>query len=270
MSQEILKRFKIRAKKALGQNFLQDDFILEEIANTVEVRWNNIVEVWPWYWALTEKILLQEPKNLDLVELDTDMISILEKRIETNDFQLGNTNMKINHIDVLKYIPEFEKYDVIANIPYYITSPILRHFLYETPIKPRFMIILMQDDVWEKILWKKKNKSSVLSLFIEKKCYVSEVIKVPKECFVPAPKIESSVLMFESHEKYNEVDDETFLKLIKIGFAEPRKKLSKNLIKWWFSKEKISQLFEDLKLWENTRWEDLNIELWIALNKELS
>lgn len=269
MSQEILKRFKIRAKKALGQNFLQDDFVLEEIANTVEVSENNIVEVGPGYWALTEKILLQEPKNLDLVELDPDMINILEERINTNDFHWDNTNIKINHIDVLKYMPEFKQYDVIANIPYYITSPILRHFLYETEVKPTHMIILMQDDVWEKILWKGKNKSSVLSLFIEKKCYVSEVIKVPKECFVPAPKIESSVLMFESHENYNEVDDDFFLKLIKIGFSEPRKKLSKNLIKGGFSKEKITNLFHTLELWENTRWEDLNVELWIALTKEL-
>ena len=270
MSQEILKKFKIRAKKALGQNFLQDEFILDEIANTIEVTWNNIVEVGPWYWALTEKILLQEPKNLDLVELDTDMIKILENRIETKDFHLENTELNIRHIDVLKYIPEFSSYDVIANIPYYITSPILRHFLYETDIKPRFMIILMQDDVWEKILWKWKNKSSVLSLFIEKKCYVSEVIKVPKECFVPAPKIESSVLMFESHENYNEVKDDIFLKIIKIGFWEPRKKLSKNLIKWDFSKEKIIEIFDILQLWENTRWEDLNIEQWIALVKELT
>jgi len=269
VSQEILKRFNIRAKKALGQNFLQDDFILEEIANTIEVEGNNIVEVWPGYWALTEKILLQKPKNLDLVELDTDMISILEKRIDTNDFSIWETNMKINHVDVLKYIPNFDTYDVIANIPYYITSPILRHFLYETDVKPRFMIILMQDDVWEKILWKKKNKSSVLSLFVEKKCFVSEIIKVPKECFVPAPKIESSVLMFESHDNYNEIDDVTFLQLIKSGFGEPRKKLSKNLIKWGFSKEKIHEVFQQLDLWENTRWEDLNIGLWIALHKEL-
>lgn len=269
MSQEILKRFKIRAKKALGQNFLQDEFILDEIANTIEVSWNNIVEVWPGYWALTEKILLQEPNNLDLVELDTDMIKILEERISTKDFHINNTKLEIQHIDVLKYIPSFENYDVIANIPYYITSPILRHFLYETPTKPRFMIILMQDDVGEKILWKWKNKSSVLSLFIEKKCYVSEVIKVPKECFVPAPKIESSVLMFESHEKYNELEDELFLKIIKIGFWEPRKKLSKNLVKWGFSKEKISELFQKQELWENTRWEDLNIDQWIALTKEL-
>ncbi len=269
MSQEILKRFKVRAKKALGQNFLQDDFILEEIANTIEVRWNNIVEVWPGYWALTEKILLQEPKNLDLVELDTDMVAILNKRIETNDFQIGQTKMEIKHIDILKYMPDFTKYDVIANIPYYITSPILRHFLYETGIKPSYMIILMQDDVGQKILWKGKNKSSVLSLFIEKKCFVSEIIKVPKECFVPAPKIESSVLMFESHDNYNHINDEEFLKLIKIGFAEPRKKLSKNLIKGGFSKEIVTQVFEKLELWENTRWEDLDIVLWIALNKAI-
>jgi 16S rRNA A1518/A1519 N6-dimethyltransferase RsmA/KsgA/DIM1 with predicted DNA glycosylase/AP lyase activity len=65
------------------------------------------------------------------------------------------------------------------------------------------------------------------------------------------------------------VNDEEFLKLIKIGFAEPRKKLSKNLIKGWFSKEIVTQVFEKLELWENTRWEDLDIELWIALNKDL-
>jgi 16S rRNA A1518/A1519 N6-dimethyltransferase RsmA/KsgA/DIM1 with predicted DNA glycosylase/AP lyase activity len=75
------------------------------------------------------------------------MVSILKERISTNDFHLDNTHIKINHIDVLKYMPTFEKYDVIANIPYYITSPILRHFLYETAIKPVHMIILMQDDV---------------------------------------------------------------------------------------------------------------------------
>jgi 16S rRNA (adenine1518-N6/adenine1519-N6)-dimethyltransferase len=80
------------------------------------------------------------------------MVSILNKRIETNDFQLGQTNMEIKHIDILKYMPDFTKYDVIANIPYYITSPILRHFLYETEIKPSYMIILMQDDVGQKIL----------------------------------------------------------------------------------------------------------------------
>ncbi|MCP4524245.1 MAG: hypothetical protein GY828_08565, partial [Candidatus Gracilibacteria bacterium] len=153
--------------------------------------------------------------------------------------------------------------------PYYITSPILRHFLYEVEVKPKHMIILMQDDVGEKILGKGKNKSSVLSLFIEKKCSVSEVIKVPKECFVPAPKIESSVLMFQSHDDFNDLDDTVFLKTIKIGFAEPRKKLSKNLIKGGFKKDLVETVFLSLNIGENTRGEDLSIHDWVMLTKSL-
>jgi 16S rRNA (adenine1518-N6/adenine1519-N6)-dimethyltransferase len=270
VSLEILKKYKIRAKKGLWQNFLQDDLVLNEIAESIEVDWKNIVEVGPGYWALTEKLLEQNPKNLDLVELDTDMIRILESRIENHDFDLENTNVKINHIDVLKYEPIFWEYDVIANIPYYITSPILRHFLYETENKPIHMVILMQEDVGNKILGKWKNKSSVLSLFIEKKCYVSEIIKVPKEAFVPAPKIESSVLLFESHNDHDHINDEDFLIIIKKWFAEPRKKLSNNLIKGGYSKEKITKLFEELGFWINTRGEDLDIDQWNAIVKALS
>ncbi|MCP4522959.1 MAG: ribosomal RNA small subunit methyltransferase A [Candidatus Gracilibacteria bacterium] len=270
MGKEVLKKYSIRAKKALGQNFLQDEFILEKIAGSTEIKGKNIVEVGPGYGALTEKILNQKPQSLDLVELDTDMIRVLEERQQRGEFNIKDSKFHIHHIDVLKYIPTFTGYDVIANIPYYITSPILRHFLYEVEHKPKQMIILMQDDVGQKILGKGKNKSGVLSLFVEKKCHVSELIKVPKECFVPAPKIESSVLMFESHENYNDVDDELFLKIIKIAFAEPRKKLSKNLIKGGFSKDIIQQVFLSQNLGENTRGEDLSIEVWIALVKELS
>ena len=270
VSQEILKKYSIRAKKALGQNFLVDDEAVEAIAQSIEVKNKNIVEVGPWYWALTEKLFKQEPKSLDLVELDTDMIDILNDRSKNWDFHTKNTHFHINNIDVLKYQPNFDSYDVIANIPYYITSPILRHFLYDVSNKPENMVILMQDDVGEKILGKWKNKSSVLSLFIEKKCYVSEVIKVPKECFIPAPKVESSVLLFEIHNDFSDTNDEQFLQVIKKGFSEPRKKLSKNLIKWWYAKQKVWEVFEKLELWENIRWEDLNIDEWIALNKELN
>lgn len=269
MSKNIVDKYKIRAKKALGQNFLVDDFIVDEIAHAAEVENKNIIEVWPGYGALTEKLLNQEPKNLELVELDKDMIEILKDREKNWDFHLQNTNFIINNIDVLKFSPNYQQYSVIANIPYYITSPILRHFLYDVEKKPENMVILMQEDVGNKILWKWKNKSSVLSLFIEKKCYVSEVIKVPKECFVPAPKVESSVLFFELHNNFSTISDENFLELIKKGLCEPRKKLSKNLIKNNFWKEKIIEIFQKLNIDENIRWEDLGIDTWIALTKEL-
>jgi 16S rRNA (adenine1518-N6/adenine1519-N6)-dimethyltransferase len=104
---------------------------------------------------------------------------------------------------------------VIANIPYYITSPILRHFLYNIPNTPENMVIMMQKDVANKIIGGKKDKTSVLRLLIEKKSCVSEKLFVPKESFFPVPKIESSVLLFQPHKKYEDVDDALFLELIK-------------------------------------------------------
>jgi len=293
MSLEILKKYWIRAKKALWQNFLVNEKIVEEIAWIIEVEWRNIVEVWPWYWALTEKLLLKKPKSLNLVELDKDMIEVLEQRIEVWDFDLDWIEFEINNIDVLKFEPfscpppargELEGgYSVIANIPYYITSPILRHFLYDIENKPEKMIILMQKDVWDKILLtspptpllkgegsrKIKQKSSVLGLFIAKKSFVKEVLFVAKENFVPAPKIESSVLLFERHDLYNDIEDEKFLKVIKAWFSSPRKKLSKNLEWLWLKKDYILDIFADLSLENNIRWEDLNIAKWCELIKKI-
>lgn len=141
------------------------------------------------------------------------MISILEDRIKKQELNTQGICFEIIHQDILKYTPSFHEYSVVANIPYYITSPILRHFLYDVPHKPQQMLILMQEDVGNKILDPKK--SSVLSLFIAKKCHVSQVIKVPRQSFIPAPKVESSVLNFQLHGLYNEIDDVFFFEIIK-------------------------------------------------------
>ncbi|MFC1797964.1 rRNA adenine N-6-methyltransferase family protein [Patescibacteria group bacterium] len=125
-------------------------------------------------------------------------------------------DFKINRKDILKYKPEEEQYSVIANIPYYITSPILRHFLYNVENKPEEMVILMQKEVAEKIMLNFKNKSSVLSLFVEKKSDVSYEQDVPKDFFAPAPKIDSAVLLFKYNNKFEDIDDEKFFKMIKI------------------------------------------------------
>lgn len=271
MSLEILKKYSIKAKKALWQNFLVNEDIIEKIADVVEVWSKNIVEVWPGYGALTEKLINKKPKSLNLVELDWDMIEILEKRIETWDFNLKDIDFNIEKIDVLQYNPIFSDYSVIANIPYYITSPILRHFLYNVEKKPQNMVILMQKDVWDKIIawqkiWKKwKVRSSVLSLFIAKKAYVEEVIIVAKQNFVPSPKIESSVLLFDLHDKYLDIDDVHFLDIIKKWFWEPRKKLIKNFINSWYEKKHIEKIFEELSIDLLVRWEDLNIAKWCQL-----
>jgi len=278
MTENIFKKYKIKAKKSLGQNFLVNEEIVEKISNQLDLNWKNIIEVWPWYGALTEKILNKNPKSLKLIELDLDMIDILNDRIKNWELNINSTDFEIINTDVLKYIPGLKDYFVIANIPYYITSPILKHFLYDVENKPEKMLILMQKDVGDKIIqWqlekeqitkKNKNKTSVLSLFIAKKAKVKEVLFVWKQNFIPAPKVESSVLLFEKHNLYNNIDDLEFLDFIKKWFSEPRKKLIKNLLKNWLDKEKLLKTFSVLNLSENTRAEELNLEKWISFIEE--
>lgn len=265
MSLEILKKYNIKAKKSLWQNFLVNESIVEEISTIFDLSWKNIIEVGPGYWALTEKLLNQKPSSLTLVELDKEMIDLLNIRLKKREFATDWVDFKIENIDVLEYIVAYKEYYLIANIPYYITSPILRHFLYDIENKPEKMLILMQKDVWDKILWKQKNKSSVLSLFIEKKCSAREVLFVSRDNFYPKPKVESSVLLFESHNLYYEIDDTIFLNFIKKWFKEPRKKLMRNFLNSNYKKEDINQIFNELWLDENIRWEDLDINTWIKL-----
>ncbi len=269
MSLEIIQKYAIRAKKALGQNFLVDEDITRKISEGIDIMWSDIVEVGPGYWVLTEQLLAKKPHSLHLVELDKDMIEILESRISEGELQSEGIDFQLHKQDVLEHTPIFQEYHVIANIPYYITSPILRHFLYDIDNTPKSMLILMQQDVGDRILQKHKNKSSVLSLIVQKKCIVTERLLVPKESFIPIPKVESSVLLFETHNDYQEIDDAVFLRLIKLWFSQARKKLIKNLINWWCDAGKIQPFFEKNKLSENIRAEDLDIEKWCELSTRI-
>lgn len=129
---EILDHYHIRAKKSFGQNFLTDDFFLNEITHAVDLKDANVIEIGPGYGALTEKLLSMSPKSLTLIELDPDMISILTDRLAPDHifaFQ-GDVTPQIIHQDILKLqsLPHTPA-KIIANIPYYITSPILTHTL---------------------------------------------------------------------------------------------------------------------------------------------
>ena len=305
---EILKKYKIKPKKSLGQNFLINEEILSKISSFLDIKWKKIIEIWPWYWTLTEKLLKNNPKELILIEIDKNMVNILEKRIKNWDFYTKWIDIKIINEDVLKYkentppsqsfsqspLPnppskpspqpspkgrgsrterveqkgDNQEYFVIANIPYNITSPILRHFMYKIDNTPNCMIILMQKDVWDKILWYKKNKSSFLSLFINKKYNVEKILDVSKNDFFPVPKVDSSVLFFKKHNLYSDIDDDKFFKILKMWFFFKRKKLLTNFINWWIEKYKILNIFKKLNIDENIRWDSLDIDIWCRIVKE--
>ncbi|MDD2565709.1 MAG: 16S rRNA (adenine(1518)-N(6)/adenine(1519)-N(6))-dimethyltransferase RsmA [Candidatus Gracilibacteria bacterium] len=269
---DIIKKYNIAPKKSLGQNFLVNDNILDEIVDFIDLENKNIIEVGPGYGALTSKILSKNPKSLELVELDKKMIEILNDRIENGELRIENINFKINNADILKFEPNYEEYLVVANIPYYITSPILTHFFYNTEFQASEMIILMQKDVGDKILKKSGNKNSVLSLGVDFACEeVKEIIKVGASNFIPPPKVESSVLYFKLKKDINKDKSKIFLKLIKAGFAEKRKKLISNLSKiGGYEKKMLDEIFVKLNLSDNVRAEELDLDKWNELLDEIA
>lgn len=264
--QKVISKYQIQAKKSLGQNFLQDDNILQKIATLCHITGENIIEVGPGYGALTQKLLSYQPNALTLVELDRDMVEVLWERIAQKELNVEWISFEILSQDVLQYTPNFSEYKVVANIPYYITSPILYHFLYEVPHLPKEMILLMQKEVGERIL---SQKSSVLSLFVQKKCSVWFWCLVPRDAFFPIPKVDSIVLIFQSISTYDEIDDEFFLIFIKKAFSHPRKKMLSNLVSSWYRKDILENVFQKLWYRFDIRAEAISFLGYIEMMKEL-
>jgi 16S rRNA (adenine1518-N6/adenine1519-N6)-dimethyltransferase len=258
---------KIKAKKSLGQNFLIDHDALADIASAIDITDRHIIEVWPGYGALTDYLTKSHPQSLDLVELDTDMISILKERIENWELKTKNNIITLHHGDILRFTPPYDSYSVIANIPYYITSPILFHFLYELVQKPDAMVIMMQKEVWEKILEgrAKKPHHSYISLCMEEACQDIEIIRyVGKLSFDPAPRVDSIVLRFVMKKERNPSKEKELMDLWKIAFSHPRKTLMSNM-KWsTYNIAKIRNKVIELGYDDKVRAEAIRREDWVS------
>lgn len=249
----------IRAKKSLWQNFLIDEDALFSIAHSTTVNSKNIVEVGPGYGALTDYLIQQEPETLTLVELDTDMIRILEKKY--------TENIAILHQDVLQFSPVFHDYSVIANIPYYITSPILFHFLYaDSFTPPESMVIMMQEEVGLKILeWRhpKKPHHSLLSLAMEEACTDIDIVRyVPRTSFDPAPKVDSIVLRFIARKNRDRAQEQLLISLWKVAFAHPRKTLLSNMKGSTYDVDSIRNIIIELWYDDRVRAEAIRRDDW--------
>lgn len=251
----------IKAKKQLGQNFLTDEAILEKIAGSIEKTDKNILEIWPGYGALTWWILRDKIKNLDLVEFDADMIPRLEAAF------WNKKNLHIHHQDILKYHQKNLPFSIIANIPYYITAPILLQFLYpeNSDQIPEEMVILMQKEVAEKIQPKqarKKTKHSLFWLILHEACQSIEYLfDVPKTAFDPIPKVDSAVLRFVTKKNRERAYEDKKIEIWKKAFALPRKTLLSNL-KNHYEKEMVADILLSLGHKKNIRAEELSGREW--------
>lgn len=223
----VLKRFGLRADKGLGQNFLQDPFALEAIVSAAEIRPIDIIlEIGPGLGSLT-RYLAASAREVIAVELDGDLLAPLQAILAPYQ------NVHVIHGDILDIPPgeliTQDDYLIVANIPYYITSALIRHVL-ESDRKPRRIVLTIQKEVAERIC-AGPGDMSLLALSVQVYGTPRIAARIPAEAFFPAPKVDSAVLRIDIHPSpqiRTELLD-TFFLLIKAGFSQKRKTLRNSL-----------------------------------------
>ena len=273
----ILKQNNLIVLKQLGQHFLADESVLAKIVEAADLNKNDLViEVGPGLGILTRELALKCRKVI-AVEKDRKMVELLNKNLE--QFK----NIKIIEGDILKVnlsdtqcpwtLGVKRSYKLVANIPYYITSPILKLFL-ESSVKPEKIVLLVQKEVAERIC-AAPGKMSVLALSVQIYGEPKIIDFVSKNSFWPPPKVDSAILKIDNIKtpaeikknlKLKKADISDLFRIIKIGFSSKRKKLVNNLSAGLnLEKEEILRVFEKLKINKNARAQELDLEKWAGL-----
>jgi 16S rRNA (adenine1518-N6/adenine1519-N6)-dimethyltransferase len=265
-----IKMENIFAKKSLGQNFLKSKTALLAMIKAGDItNKDTVLEIGPGKGVLTEK-LLETGAKVIAVEKDDRLIEVLNEKFasETQKDQFTLIHGDILDMDLEKLGFKTVDYKLIANIPYYITGLIFRKFL-EGNIQPRKLVIMVQKEIADRII-ARDNKESLLSLSVKAYGIAKKVMKVEKENFSPAPKVDSAILLVDNISKdfFKEITEQHFFEVIKTGFAHKRKMLIANL-KEKFGKNDLYKIFQELNISEKARSEDLKLENWKALIKKI-
>jgi len=241
------------AKKSLGQNFLTDPEIRDGILEAAgDIKGKNILEIGPGLGFLTSK-LLSSGANLTAVELDDRAVVRLQNDFGHMDhFRLIPGDILDQDLDVMF---EQKNYSIIANIPYNITAPILRKTLSSTKNKPDFMLLMVQKEVAQKLVAKKR---SILSISVEIFAEAEICFLVGRECFNPVPGVDSAIIKITTRKEplVSAEDEKKFFQVVNRAFKEKRKKLSNTLPAEWL--EGIDA---------NLRPEVLDIDDWLKITK---
>lgn len=228
--------------KRLGQNFLIDKYVLNKIISTAELNDESVVlEVGPGTGILTME-LSKTAKRVLAVEKDREMEKILKKVMEEK------RNIEIVRGDVLKFEPEKyklteKKYKIVANLPYYITSPAIRKFL-ELKNPPEAMVVMVQKEVARRICAKPPHMS-LLAVAVQFYAEAKIISFVSRGCFWPAPNVDSAIIKIipKKAEGREQINVKLFFKIVRAGFSQPRKQLAGNLSKVLKKDKKSTELW---------------------------
>lgn len=258
----LCKKYKLSPSKKYGQNFLLDNEVITTMLKAGEItKHDTVVEVGPGFGVLTLPLAEHAGKVISF-EIEKKLTIYWEEM--TRKRQL--TNLEIKWGNVLKSFSEAgiaAPYKVIANLPYQITSAVIRLFL-ETPPKPENMVCLVQKEVAERII-AKPGDLSVLALSIQYYATPEIITIVPKNSFWPVPAVDSAVIRLKPYaESPNQTQTDYFFTLIKRGFAQRRKMLFKNLLPY-VPKERASELetcFKNAGVSQTVRAQEVSLDQW--------
>lgn len=258
----LLEMYGARPNRDLGQNFLFEEKYLDKIVEAAKpLNGKRVIEIGPGLGVLTKKLSRLADEVL-AIEIDGRMVSILKTVC------LNCTNLTVKEMDVRNFDPtEIGEYKIVANIPYYITSHIIRKFL-EEKNKPEELILLVQKEVAERIC-AKPSRMSTLSVSVQFYGAPEMIGIVPREAFYPTPQVNSAIVKIKTYKSplFNDVIPDKFFKLVKAGFGEKRKQLINSLSSLGYAKEELGELLKKASVNPERRAETLTLAEWRNIYK---
>ena len=259
------------AKKKYGQNFLEDSELSEKIIEISGVSKDiEVIEIGPGLGFLTEK-LIEKSKYLTAFEIDDDLIPVLKKKFQ------GRDNFSLIHEDFMTadlgtFLEEKKNIKVVANIPYYITSPIINKLIeYRKNISEIYLMV--QKEVAERIASEAGSRNmSLLTHAVQFYADAEYLFTVPKEKFTPVPKVDSAFLkikMFDDGRYEKQISEGEYFKYLKTAFSNKRKSIANNLSGEGYSKEVTGDILEKLGKTKLARTEEFSVQEFINLIEEL-
>ena len=242
-------------KKSLGQNFLTNEKILNNIVNSLSINPRDlIIEIGPGQGALTKRLVKLEAKVIAF-EIDERLKEYLDKI----DGNIDIIYKDILEVEINDYIQEYENVYVVANLPYYITTPIINKFLRITKVKE--MIIMVQDEVANRInAGVGTRKYGYFTVMVQSYFTVKKLFFVSRTSFNPIPKVDSAVIKLTRNKSYLDVDEKSYDELVKNAFKMKRKNLKNNL--YMYDLEKIAGVLKKYNLDLSNRAEEVPIEVF--------
>ena len=256
----ICKRFDIKMSKKLGQNFLIKRGIVDEIVHAAELTPGEpVLEVGPGIGTLTQG-LAQSGADVTAIELDRRLLEVLDTTLASYD------NVRIIHGDVLKLdvpsIMNHKPFKVVANLPYYITTPIIMSLL-ESKLPIERLVVMVQKEVALRMVAKPGTKDyGALSVAVQYYTQPDIVLDVPPKSFLPAPAVTSSVIRCVLRDKppVDVIDEKLFFRVVKAGFAQRRKTFSNTMKTTGLSKDRIEELLAKANIDGQRRGETFTLQ----------